>query len=118
MDYGYREAELAIGFAVRHGYSPELFVPEQWFANSTVDEAKRAVPDFRRMDAHKILLVTTNWHSARAGRVFRRTAPDLKFYIVGIDDHDWHHGDWWVEREGRKRFGLEAIKTIADFLRI
>jgi len=118
QDYGYLESDLAIAFAARHGYDPSLFVAERGFANSTVDEARRVVPDFRRMGAHRILLVTTEWHSARAGRVFRRTAPDLEFYVVGVDDRDWHHGNWWIDREGRKRFVLEALRTIADFLRI
>jgi uncharacterized SAM-binding protein YcdF (DUF218 family) len=117
-EYGHLESDMATAFAVQHGYRQDLFVAEHWPANSTMDEARYAAAEFRKRGAHKVLIVTNSWHTARAGRIFRRTAPDLQFYLVGVDNWDWHHGDWWIDRQGRKRFGLEAIKTIADYLRI
>jgi uncharacterized SAM-binding protein YcdF (DUF218 family) len=116
--YGVRESELAIRFAAQHGFPENLFTAENWTATSTSDEARLAIPDFRKRGAHRILMVTSSWHTARAGRVFRRAAPDLQFRFAGVDDPVWHHGDWWTDRQGRKLFGLEAVKTIADYLRI
>jgi uncharacterized SAM-binding protein YcdF (DUF218 family) len=72
----------------------------------------------RNRGFRKGIVVTSAWHTARAGRIFRRIAPDLQFWLVGSEDSDWGHGDWWTRRQGRKTFFLEAIKTIADFLGI
>jgi uncharacterized SAM-binding protein YcdF (DUF218 family) len=66
----------------------------------------------------KGIVVTSLWHTARAGRTFRHVAPDLQFLPVGSEDPAWGDGDWWTRRQGRKTFFTESIKTIADFLGI
>ena len=60
--------------------------------------------------------MTSVWHTARAGRIYRRLAPDLDIHMVGVDDADWDHGDWWRSREGKKEFLLEFSKTVADYV--
>ena len=117
-DYGHAESEMATEFAVQHGYPANLFIPVLWPSHSTVEEAQGVIEELRKRGVHKAIVVTTLWHTARAGRVYRRLAPDLQFYMVGANDPNWNDGDWWVEREGRKAFLMEAVKTIADFLRI
>ena len=117
-EYGRTESSIARDFAVQNGYSPNLFITANWLCYSTVEEAGFSIAALRKMGAHKIIVVTTLWHTARAGRIFRRMAPDLTFYMVGSDDPDWHDGNWWKGREGKKTFFLEGVKTIADFLRI
>jgi uncharacterized SAM-binding protein YcdF (DUF218 family) len=114
--YGYSESDLGAEFAVQHGYSPDLFLKVQWTASSTAEEARHVIADLRARGAHKIIVVTTLWHTARARRVFRRLAPDLEIHMVGADDPMWHNGRWWETREGQKSFFLETTKTIADFL--
>lgn len=117
-EYGHPESDLATEFAIQHGYSPDLFVPVRWAAHSTVEEARNALGDLRARGAHKVIIVTSLWHTARARRIYRRLAPDLEFYAVGVDDPNWNGGDWWIKREGQKTFFMETVKTIADFLRI
>lgn len=116
--YGHSESELAVEFAVQHGYSPDLFITARWVTTSTVDEAHSIIRALRRRGAHRIVVVSTLWHTARAGRIFRRLAPDLEFHMVGAEDPTWHNGAWWTDREGRKNFFLETVKTFADFWRI
>lgn len=116
--YGHTESELAVQYAVQKGYSPDLFVTANWRARSTVEEAGYAVAELRRRGVHRILIVTSLWHTARAGRIFRRIAPEMDIHMVGADDPEWHDGDWWMEREGSKTFLLEGTKTIADYLGI
>jgi uncharacterized SAM-binding protein YcdF (DUF218 family) len=116
--YSHSESELAIEFASRHGYSPDLFIATDWLADSTQEEATNAVAQLRHRGVHSAIIVTSAWHTSRAGRIYRRLAPDLTFYMVGADDPDWHDDDWWMERKGRKTFFLEAAKTVADYLRI
>jgi uncharacterized SAM-binding protein YcdF (DUF218 family) len=116
--YGHTESELAAGYAIQKGYSPALFVTVNWRAHSTVEEAGQAVAELRRRGAHRILVVTSLWHTGRSGRIFRRLAPEMEIHMVGADDPAWHGGNWWMEREGKKAFFLEGVKTIADYLRI
>jgi uncharacterized SAM-binding protein YcdF (DUF218 family) len=116
--YGYTESELGADFAVQNGYSPDLFIRVRWTASSTVEEAGHVVEELRTRGAHKVIVVTTLWHTARAGRIFRRLAPELEIHMVGVDDPRWRNGHWWATREGQKDFFLETAKTIADFLRI
>lgn len=116
--YDQTESSLMIEYAVHRGYEPNLFVEAKWEAHSTFEEAQKAVALLRNRGAHRILVVTTFWHTARAGRIFRRIAPDLDFYFVGAQDDHWRNGDWWKDREGKKEFLVEILKTIADYLRI
>ncbi|HEY4086828.1 MAG TPA: YdcF family protein [Bryobacteraceae bacterium] len=117
-EYDRSESTLEIEFAVHRGYAPELFLATDWDVYSTVEEAKHAVPLLRARGAHKVLIVTSLWHTARSGRIFRRLAPDIEFHLVGADDPDWDHGNWWRSREGKKEFLLEFSKTVADYVHL
>lgn len=116
--YGHGESELAAEFAIGHGYSRDLFITTKWLANSTREEAIHAIGQLRSRGVSKAIIVTSIWHTARVARIYRRLAPDLTFYVVGADDPDWRDGEWWTDRNGRKTFLLEGIKTIADYLRL
>jgi uncharacterized SAM-binding protein YcdF (DUF218 family) len=109
---------MAIEFAVGHGYPPSLFLETRWKAGSTLEEASNMVALLRARGVRKVLIVTSAWHTARAGRIYRRLAPDLEIHLVGVNDLAWDHGNWWRSREGKKEFFLEFSKTIADYLHI
>ncbi len=117
-DYGRGESTLAIDFAVQHGYPPDLFLKTDWKVDSTREEATAAIGLMRSRGARSAIVVTSIWHTARARRVYRRRAPDLKFYVVGTEDVAWNEGEWWATRRGRKSMFLEVLKTIADYLGI
>ncbi|HVW10757.1 MAG TPA: YdcF family protein [Bryobacteraceae bacterium] len=112
------ESALAIEFAVSHGYPADLFLETHWYAGSTVEEARNDIDLLRSRNVHKVVVVTSAWHTARSGRIYRRLAPDLEVHLVGVDDPDWDNGNWWRSREGKKEFLLEFTKTIADYLRL
>ena len=117
-DYGRGESSLAIDFAVQRGYPPELFLRTDWRVDSTREEAAAAITLMRNRGARSAIVVTSIWHTARARRVYRRQAPDLKFSVVGTEDVAWNNGKWWETRRGRKSMFLEVLKTIADYLEI
>jgi uncharacterized SAM-binding protein YcdF (DUF218 family) len=112
------ESALAIEFAVAHGYPASLFLETHWQADSTVDEAWHDIALLRARGAHRVLIVTNTWHTGRASRIYRRLAPDLEIHMVGVNDPDWDHGNWWHSRQGKKEFLLEFTKNVADYLRI
>jgi uncharacterized SAM-binding protein YcdF (DUF218 family) len=114
--YGAFESDLAIEFAVKHGYPANEFIGFHHRGTSTVLEARAVIPELRRLGVHSYLLVTSEYHTARAGRIFRREGRDLEEHTVSAPDPDWDHGYWWRDREGRKLWLYEALKTVGDYL--
>jgi len=49
-------------------------------ARTTFENAKFSIPLLRQMGAHKVIIVTSWYHSRRALACFRHLAPDLQFY--------------------------------------
>ena len=116
--YGLHESDLAITFAVRQGYPETYFVPLPNDSKSTVEEARAVIPELRRLGVHRIDIVTSNFHTARAGRIYRSQAPDLEFHMVAAPDPYYSPDGWWKNREGRKAFLMEWMKTVATWLRM
>ena len=112
--YGNSEADLAIEFAVRHGAPREIFTAARGDVVSTAGEAEEDVGILRRMGVHSYLLVTSDYHTRRAGRNFARLAPEMEMRTVASGDPVWNGGEWWRTREGRKTWLLEMSKTVAD----
>jgi uncharacterized SAM-binding protein YcdF (DUF218 family) len=113
--YGYYESELAIPFAVERGYPRSLFLPFRNTALSTREEARALVPELRKLGVRRCLLVTSDYHTRRAGRIFRSAAPEIDFRLIAARDEFFRPGDWWRTRQGRKQCVLEWIKTIANW---
>jgi uncharacterized SAM-binding protein YcdF (DUF218 family) len=116
--YGHHESDLSIDFAVQHGYPRDEFIPFRYPAVSTADEARADLDELRRRGVHKYLLVTSVYHTARAGRVFRREGASFEMQVIAAPDRYWQNGQWWKNREGRKLWFFETVKTIADWFRI
>lgn len=116
--FGARESFLAARYAVEKGLSPEQAVPLNRDDTSTSDEARGIVPLLRGMGVHSYLLVTSPSHTGRAYRVFHREGPDLTIHPVASRDPLWCGGYWWTDRECRKTWLVEELKTVADFLRL
>lgn len=114
--YGTYESDLAIAFAVREGYPAELFAPLRHEALSTREEARLTVPALRTHGVRSLILVTSDYHTRRAGSNFRAEAPEMRIFVVAAPDKFYTAGGWWKTRQGRKYFALEAAKTVADWL--
>ncbi len=113
MVYGHYESDLAIPFAVGRGYPESWFIAEPNEALSTREEAAVVVADLRRRGVHRFLLVTSDYHTARAARIYRAAAPDLVMRVVAAHDKYFRPDAWWRNREGRKIFVVEWMKTVA-----
>jgi uncharacterized SAM-binding protein YcdF (DUF218 family) len=115
-EYGFYECDLAIPFAVRHGFPKEFFIRFPNQSRSTREEARDMVPELRRRGIHRFLLVTSDYHTRRAGRIYREIAPDLEMHVVAAPDRAFTAGGWWHTREGRKQFAFEWIKTVTSWV--
>jgi uncharacterized SAM-binding protein YcdF (DUF218 family) len=112
--YGYYECDLAIPFAVKAGYPESYFLHLENDARSTQQEAKDAVARLRQLGAHKVLLVTSDYHTRRAGKIYRTTAPDLQFVVVAAPDVSFTPDGWWHKRQGEKIAFMEWVKTLTE----
>ena len=111
--YGIHECDLAIALAERAGYSPAYFQPFPHDAHSTREEAQAAAALLRSLHARRVILVTSDYHTRRAGNTFRAAIPDIQFDVVAAPDPDFSPRAWWKNREGRKTFAMEWMKTVA-----
>ena len=113
--YGFYECDLAIAFAVKHGWPESIFVRAPNDARSTREESATLAPLLRRMGVHSFVLVTSDFHTRRAGNLLHAAAPDLTMYVVAAPDKDFQLKRWWKAREGRKCVLIEWLKTVATW---
>ena len=116
--YGVNEGDMAIQFAARAGYPASQFFNVGSPARSTVDEAQFIVAELRRRHVRHFILVTSNFHTRRASKIYHSAAPDIPFCVVASLDHDFTPDGWWHTREGRKIAFTEWLKTVANVLGI
>jgi uncharacterized SAM-binding protein YcdF (DUF218 family) len=116
--YGNHECDLAIPFAVKHGYPESYFVHLEHSARSTMAEAQNVLPEIRRLGYKRVAVVTSNYHTRRAGAIFRRLAPDLTILMVAAPDEYFTADGWWRSRESQKTFLTESEKTVANWFGI
>jgi uncharacterized SAM-binding protein YcdF (DUF218 family) len=116
MVYGLYECDVAIPFAVKHGYPQDWFLAAPHEARSTREEAAVLLPLLRRMGVHRFLLVTSDFHTARAARIFRAAGPDFEIRSVAAPDKYFRPDGWWHNREAAKVFAGEWERTLAGAL--
>jgi uncharacterized SAM-binding protein YcdF (DUF218 family) len=114
--YGVNESDAAIRFGTAKGYPAEWFVALPHSALSTRDEAAAVLTALRQRHIHSFLLVTSNYHSARARRIFlaaeRRMGGGPEMRVVVAPNESFTPTGWWHTREGQKTTFMEWIKTV------
>ena len=112
------EGELSVSFAVKRGAAPGLFEVIQHGADSTMEEAEIMIAECRRRGVKKLLLVSSDYHTNRAGKIFRVVAPEMEIRTVGSMTQVFNPDSWWTNRAARKVWLMEAVKTVAFWLRM
>lgn len=110
--YDLHESDLAIPFVVRRGYPAEWFVPVPHNGHSTDEEARAVLPELTKFHAHRVIVVTSDYHTRRAFRILRADWPGIEIRMVPAPDEFFTANGWWHTREGRKTFLLEWTKTL------
>lgn len=113
--YGSHESDLAVTLAVKRGYPEDYFLKFPHEAHSTREETQVVAPELRRLGVHNILLVTSDYHTRRAGRIFRAGAPGIGVRVIAAPDEYYRWDHWWQDRDARKIFLLEWMKTFSSF---
>ena len=113
---GRSEAEFAIDFLTSKGYPKYLFQAFGHHAGSTVSEAIAVGPELNRRHVHRVILVTSSYHSRRANIVFRLFCPNIHFISVPADDSKYDAEHWWTDISSRHLFFSECKKIIGSVL--
>lgn len=113
--YGSYESDLEIRFAEKKGYPASYFEAAPNDSHSTVEEAHAMAPLVRRMGARRVLVVTSNYHTHRAGEIWRAALPGVEIDTVAAPDPFFSASGWWKNRYGRKIWLEEWEKTLANW---
>ncbi len=117
-NYALHECDLAIPFAVKSGYPESYFVHFENSARNTRDEARQAAAEIRKLGAHRVIVVTSDFHTRRAANMYHLEAPDLELHVVAAPDRYFSARGWWHNREGQKIAFYEWVKTVAAWVNL
>jgi uncharacterized SAM-binding protein YcdF (DUF218 family) len=106
------QSEFMAEYAVQQGVPRERVFEFRQDTYSTQQEARQLVRQFRLQNLDTVLVVTSSFHTARTRRIFRKLAQG--YPVVLLSSADYHLYDpnaWWSNRESRKLWFNEWIKT-------
>lgn len=115
MMYGHMESEMAKEWAEARGCEAAKMEAIHGPVDSTEDEARGITAKMRASGISDGIVVTSNYHTRRSGRLFRRYGPELRLTVVAAADHDFPVDRWWKTRPTRKTFAYEWMKTITSW---
>jgi uncharacterized SAM-binding protein YcdF (DUF218 family) len=116
-NYGRYESDLAIPFAVSQGFPAEWFIAFPNETLSTREEAKAVLGELRRRGVKSFLLVTSDYHTGRARRLYLSTehasggGPQIR--TIAAPDEFFQPDSWWRIRQAQKIVFIEWSKTVA-----
>jgi hypothetical protein len=82
------------------------------FGSSTFAEAHDVSRCLQSLGAHRVLIVTSDYHTRRALMIFRRRLPQYQFSIAGATDTAQFGEAWWTNREWAKVVFDESAKML------
>ena len=84
--------------------------------DSTRQEAEALLPCIRQHGWRTIVIVTSNYHSRRAGFLWRRTVSQaglqVQLWIDGVPDPEYSEREWWRKRTWAKTWYDEFTKVV------
>jgi uncharacterized SAM-binding protein YcdF (DUF218 family) len=108
--YGRRECDLAIDYAVAHGFPRSSFQCLPNHGLSTLEEARQCCAALRAAGLRSVLLVTTAFHTRRATAMYARVCPQIAYHAISAESPRYRLHEWYAEREGRKDVLTEYLK--------
>ena len=114
MGFRTHEADVMRRHAEFLGVPSSRILTVRHNTDSTKEEAGVVVPTLKRRGLKNVILVTSNYHTARAKRIFERAAGPYgpHFLASPVNDGLFEPEGWWMRRRYAKTFVYEAIKTV------
>jgi uncharacterized SAM-binding protein YcdF (DUF218 family) len=102
-------ADLMERDLVERGVAREAVVRFPHRAANTSEEAIALLPLVTSRGWHRILVVTSNYHTRRARYIVHRVFPaSIEVRVVPASDPEYPLQNWWQTRIGKKRFVYEV----------
>ncbi len=79
---------------------------------STLAEADDAARCLQSIGAHRVLIVTSEFHTRRALLIFRHRLPQYQFSVAAARNPAQFGEAWWTNREWAKTTFDEWLKTV------
>ena len=114
MGFRTHEADVTQRHAEYLGVPAAHILAVKHDSDSTKEEAGILVAVLRQKGANTVILVTSNYHTGRAKRIFEKAAGPAgpRFLASPADDGQFDPDGWWTRRRDAKTFVYEAIKTV------
>ena len=114
MGFRTHEVDIMRRHAEFLGVLPARILTVKHDSDSTREEASVVVPILKRRGLKEVILVTSNYPTARAKRIFVRAAGPYgpHFLASPVNDGLFEPDGWWMRRRYAKTFVYEAIKTV------
>jgi hypothetical protein len=111
--YGHKPTEYAANFLKEDAKEMVPYVSVcPYLDDSTVTETIYVNRCLQSLSPHKVLLVTSDWHTARALSIFRKKLPQYQWSIAAAHDIRLFGPHWWRHREWAKTTLHEWVKVI------
>jgi uncharacterized SAM-binding protein YcdF (DUF218 family) len=103
--------------AIQLGVPPAAIQVLHRAGGSTFDEAAQVLHHLEAHGIHSIVLVTSKFHTRRAGLVYRQLAGDrLAIAVRAARDDGFEPDSWWHNRVSTRRLVIEYQKLLIYFL--
>jgi uncharacterized SAM-binding protein YcdF (DUF218 family) len=112
-------SEFLIPDLIKQGLPRDNIFELRHDSYSTLDEAALAIGQFRLLDLDTVLLITSNYHSARTRFIYNSLAKGNPHFLLYPAPYEGYDADaWWASRNGFKTFILEFTKYFASRLEV
>jgi uncharacterized SAM-binding protein YcdF (DUF218 family) len=107
------EAELSRSAAIRAGASPQRVLPFP-YGTSTFEEAQGVLLHAQRLQVDTIVVLTTDFHTRRVGKVFRKrfAGTGIHVLVASAPSSDYDADRWWASEQGLLMVNNEYVKTL------
>lgn len=113
--YGLEVSEASLtATAARRAGVPSMRIDTLVMGTSTWEEAAAVLEDAKRRGADTIAVITTEFHTGRVKRVFRKrfAGSGITVLVHGARSQDYEPERWWTSEEGLIMVNNEYMKLL------
>jgi uncharacterized SAM-binding protein YcdF (DUF218 family) len=110
------EADLEMRDLARDGVPATAIVPLRQSDLYTLAEARDLLRLALARQWHRVIVVTSNYHTRRARYIFRHVFPaSIEVAVTPAPDVGFQPDSWWESRQGTKTFARESAALCVAF---
>jgi len=114
LELNYTEAEFTKYCAVKFGIPDSVIIVANE-GTSTKEEAEFYLNFAQKNNFNHVLVVTSEIHTGRAHKIFKKIWQDKPFDIIGAESLNYDVNQWWKSEDGLIAINNEWMKTLYYF---